>query len=129
MLVATGGLNSFIGAFYHSYEVLPVGMSNIIGNAPFAMMTLTLLTEFIVIAVKIAMPIIGVIVVINVALGIMVKTVPQMNVFVVGMPIKLLVGLFLLASVMSPTLGWIYDKVFDTAYDALISTIWGMAQP
>lgn len=127
MLVVTGGLHSFIGAFFYSYQILPIGVANIIGNAPLAWYMLTLLTEFIVVAVKIALPIVGSILLIDVALGIMVKAVPQMNVFVVGMPIKLMVGLLLLLSVLGPTLGTIYNHLFELAYDALINTIWGMA--
>ena len=127
LLVATGGLNGFIGAFYQSYEVLPLGMAHIVGNASFAMYAVTVLTEFMVLAVKIAMPVVGAVLVINVVLGIMVKTVPQINVFVVGMPLKLIVGIFLLFAVLSPQLRTIYEYVYDAAYDALINTIWGMA--
>jgi flagellar biosynthesis protein FliR len=46
---------------------------------------------------KIAMPIVGAIFLVDVALGIVAKTVPQMNVFIVGLPLKSLLGLFILA--------------------------------
>lgn len=127
LLVVSGGLHSFIAAFFYSYQVLPVGTASLLGNAPLAWYILTLLTEFIVLGVKIALPIVGSILLIDVALGIMVKAVPQMNVFVVGMPIKLLAGLFLLLSVLAPTLGSIYDHIFDLAYRGLINVIWGMS--
>ena len=45
---------------------------------------------------KIAMPVVGAIFLIDVALGIIAKTVPQMNVFIVGLPLKSLVGMFIL---------------------------------
>jgi len=46
---------------------------------------------------KIAMPVIGAIFLVDVALGIVAKTVPQMNVFIVGLPLKSLLGMFILA--------------------------------
>jgi flagellar biosynthetic protein FliR len=126
MLVATGGLHAFIRTFFYSYEVLPIGAAWIVGNIGMAWYTLMLLAEFMVIAVKIAMPVMGSMMVIDVALGILVKGVPQMNIFVVGMPIKLLLGLILLFSVVTPTLGMIYDYIYNTAHNALMEIIWGM---
>ncbi len=46
---------------------------------------------------KIAMPVVGAILLVDVALGIVAKTVPQMNVFIVGLPLKSLLGMFILA--------------------------------
>lgn len=46
---------------------------------------------------KLAMPVIGAILLVDVALGIIAKTVPQMNVFIVGLPLKSLMGMFILA--------------------------------
>jgi flagellar biosynthetic protein FliR len=46
---------------------------------------------------KIAMPVIGAILLVDVALGIIAKTVPQMNVFIVGLPLKSLMGMVILA--------------------------------
>jgi flagellar biosynthetic protein FliR len=127
MLVVSNGLHAFIGAFYMSFKLIPVGAANIIGNAPLTWLMLTLLTEFIVLAVKIAMPIVGAILVIDAMLGIMVKAVPQMNVFVVGMPIKLLAGLALMFVLLGPTFGGIYDHIFNLAYDSLSDLMIGMS--
>ncbi len=46
---------------------------------------------------KLAMPVVGAIFLVDVALGIVAKTVPQMNVFIVGLPLKSLLGMFILA--------------------------------
>lgn len=52
------------------------------------------------ISVKLSLPILGVLFVTDVLLGIMARIAPQMNVFFVGMPLKILVGfVFLIASV------------------------------
>jgi flagellar biosynthetic protein FliR len=126
MLVISGGLHSFIEAFFFSYRLLPIGAGQIVGNPSLAWYLLTLLTGFILMGVKIALPILAVMMVINVALGIMVKAVPQMNIFVVGMPIKVFVGLILLFMVLAPALGYIYTYLFDSAINELINVIWGL---
>jgi len=46
---------------------------------------------------RISMPVVGAIFLVDVALGIVAKTVPQMNVFIVGLPLKSLLGMFILA--------------------------------
>ncbi|MDR1663298.1 MAG: flagellar biosynthetic protein FliR [Clostridiales bacterium] len=123
LLVASNGLNAFFGAFFNSYRLLPIGTAHTFGNGALAWYAVTLLTEFIVLAFQIAMPIVGTILVIDAALGIMVKAAPQVNIFVVGMPIKLLVGLIMLLLVMGPTLGTIYEYLFDAAYNAVTNVI------
>lgn len=45
---------------------------------------------------QIALPVVGVLLVVDIALGVLARTVPQMNIFVVGLPLKLLVGLIFL---------------------------------
>lgn len=47
-------------------------------------------------ALKIAMPVVGTIFLTDVSLGILARTVPQLNVFVVGFPAKLAVALFII---------------------------------
>jgi len=126
ILVVTGGLNRFVQVFYRSYEVIPPGTAVIIGNYELPWFIIRMLLEFLVLAVQIAIPIVGALLIINVILGIMVKAVPQMNVFVVGMPLKVLVGIFLMFTVMTPALLGIYDAVFDGAMTTLLDIIWRM---
>jgi flagellar biosynthetic protein FliR len=87
----------------------------------------TSLVAFVILAVQIALPIVGTMFIIDVCLGIMVKSVPQMNVFVVGMPLKVLVGLLLVFLVMAPNFGFIYQNIFDRAINSLLEVIERMA--
>ena len=50
-----------------------------------------------VIAIKVGAPLIAVLLLTSVALGLIVRTVPQMNIFIVAMPLKILIGLMFLA--------------------------------
>mgnify|MGYP001342174066 CR=1 FL=1 len=52
--------------------------------------------EMFVIALKIAAPITAVMIFANVSLGIMARTVPQMNIFIVGFPLQISLGLIFL---------------------------------
>ena len=67
--------------------------------------------QMFVIAVKIAAPIIIAILVADIAMGFIARTVPQMNVFIVGLPLKILVGLLSL-TIMMPVYLWIFNVLF-----------------
>ncbi|MCL2386688.1 MAG: flagellar biosynthetic protein FliR [Defluviitaleaceae bacterium] len=127
LLVVTGGLHVFLDVFFNSFRLIPIGTAFILGNAPLMEFIVWMFVGFVVLAVQISMPIVGVLMIINVVLGIMVKAVPQMNVFVIGMPLKVLIGLILVTSVMLPSLGTIYGNVFNIALEGMVSVMEGMA--
>lgn len=54
-----------------------------------------------VVAVKIAAPIMAILFFISVGLGLVARTVPQMNVFIVGFPLQIGVGLLMVGLSMS----------------------------
>ena len=126
VLVIAGGLHVFIDVFFDSFRLIPIGAAFILGNAPLMEFIMWTFVGFVLLAVRIALPIVGTMLIIDICLGIMVKAVPQMNVFVVGMPLKVLVGLILMFSVMLPNLGTVYDVVFHTALENMVSLIEGM---
>jgi len=127
LLVVTGGLHVFLRYFFSSFRLVPIGTAFILGNRPLADFMVTSFVGFVILAVSIALPIVGTMLIIDVCLGIMVKSVPKMNVFVVGMPLKVAVGLFLVFSVMIPNLNLIYYRVFDVALDSMISFMEGIS--
>ena len=68
---------------------------------------------------KIATPVIGVVFLVDVALGIVAKTVPQMNVFIIGLPLKTLLGVLVLtlafpflAAVMRIDFDWMAESIY-----------------
>ena len=127
LLIATGGIHHFMAMFFHSYTLVPMGAAYILGNAPLAFYLGTALVGFVLLAIRIALPIVGTMFIIDVCLGVMVKSVPSMNVFVVGMPVKVLVGLILVFSIIIPNFGLIFDNVFDRAFYSLVEVIERMA--
>jgi len=126
LLVASGGLNAFIAAFFYSFDVIPPGSAVLLSNQTLMVYLIEVLTKFFVIGVNISMPVVGAILVLDVALGVLVKAVPQMNIFVVGMPLKIIAGLLIFMLIM-PFLGSIYDFIFEESYRNIINVIDGMS--
>jgi len=127
LLIQSGGLHALLSALFFGYRILPIGGAVILNNHALMKIIMELMANFIVIAVQAALPIIGAVLIIDIAMGLLVKAVPQMNVFVVGMPIKLLAGLIMLY-LMTPILSYVYDNVFHLAYSAMTDMLKGLAR-
>ncbi|MDR3240165.1 MAG: flagellar biosynthetic protein FliR [Clostridiales bacterium] len=126
LLVQSGGLHALLSALFFSYEALPIGHAFFTGNGRLIWRLLETLMSFMSIAVQICIPIVGALLIIDISMGLLVKAVPQMNVFVVGMPIKLLAGLLLLA-MLTPMFSGVYQITFEQAMKALTQILKGMS--
>lgn len=78
------------------------------------------------IGLQIAAPVIGTILLVDVAMGVVTRVVPQLHVFVMGFPIKNLLGLFVILLAL-PAYVVLVAKLF--AYDGIMmEIIWGLLQ-
>jgi len=128
LFLQLGGLNSFIYTIFHSYKVLPIGGAFIIGNGgTLSAYILKMLGEMMVMGLQIALPVVGTVLAVDIALGLLVKAVPQMNIFVVGMPIKLFIGLMVLL-VIAPLFIEYYNYVYEAAANNVMTLIRGMTK-
>jgi len=84
----------FFSAIIQSYAVLNPLAFHFSGSL--MQFILNLSKEMFVIALKLAAPIMAVVLFTNVGLGIVARTVPQINIFIVGMPLHIAVGLVFL---------------------------------
>jgi flagellar biosynthesis protein FliR len=69
-----------------------------------------------VFAVALAAPVIFVLLLVDVALAVMARTMPQMNVFIVSLPLKIMVGLLVLVmsiQYMGPVMARVFEGMFD----------------
>ena len=107
-----------------SYRILPLSAAEISGTA--AMIFIRAFADTVAMALKVAVPVIGVLLMIDVALGVMGRTAPQMNVFMLGFPFKIMVGLISLA-VLLPLMGSIFAAVFDQMQQDIILLVKGLA--
>ncbi|OEH91275.1 flagellar biosynthetic protein FliR [Bacillus solimangrovi] len=99
------------GVFY-SYQIVPLEQVwPHIGKGELAeFMTKTFNSVFII-AFQMAIPLVGCLFLMDVALGIVARTVPQLNVFVVGLPLKILVSFFVM-TLMMPVFMMLVQDVF-----------------
>ncbi|MGN1034661.1 MAG: flagellar biosynthetic protein FliR, partial [Oscillospiraceae bacterium] len=85
----------------HFFSILPVGQSKININALF--FVTNLMKEIFEIGLKLAMPMIAAILVVDIGIGILMRAIPQLNVFVLNIYVKFIIG-FLLLLKISPDL-------------------------
>ena len=95
IFLAIDGHHLLIYTLSESFSRLPVG-STIIMEKPLFDSVVRLFGSVFVISFKIAAPVTAAILVVDVALGVIAKAVPQVNVFIVGLPIKILIGLLVI---------------------------------
>lgn len=99
-----------IDALYDSYQLIPIGGAKFSGNLYTIM--ITYITDYFIIGFRIILPIFACILVINIVLGILAKIAPQMNMFVIGMQLKILIGLFLIYIILQLFSG-VTDFLFE----------------
>lgn len=111
-----------IHLFASSYEILPVGIQSISPNIPgFA---LTLFTTAMSLIIRLTLPFIAVEFIIEVSMGILMKLIPQIHVFVLNIQLKLLVALFMLFVFAQPVADFMDNYVsimFSNIQQALIT--------
>lgn len=93
-----GGHLLLLQAFYQSFDIIPLAKLQITAGVVEEIILYSRMIFFC--GLKIAMPIIGVILVGDVGLGIIARTVPKMNIFQVGFSLKILGGLSILLLLM-----------------------------
>lgn len=109
-----------LAGLFDSFHLIPLMGANI------APQIVTLIIDMIwgifVIAIKISIPILVAIILTDVGLGILARTMPQMNIFVVGIPAKIFVGLFVLSFALPfyiVFLDVVFNEMFGNIYVVL----------
>jgi len=98
-LLVSGFHRFLIQAFADTYKVVPVSGVHI--RPGFYTLMLEFMRDYFLIAFRIVLPLYGVMLLVNVILGIIAKVAPQMNMFVIGIQLKILFGLFILLLMVS----------------------------
>lgn len=107
--------HSFIQALADSYQLLPPFGFRISGSLIEQLVGIA--GNMFVIAIKLGAPIIAVLLLTSIAFGLIARTVPQMNVFFVAMPLKIAVGLLFIGFCLpyfSSFLKIMFSKLGDT---------------
>ena len=124
LLIITNMHHYILRAVVDSYQLIPVNGQVFQWDALLTGM-LTYMTDLFVIAFRIILPVFVCIMILNCILGVMAKVSPQMNMFAIGMQLKVLFGL----AVMLLTIGMfmdVSDFIFDEMKRTIVSMIKGM---
>ncbi|MFI5179351.1 MAG: flagellar biosynthetic protein FliR [Vicinamibacterales bacterium] len=92
------GHHTLIRSLAGSYASMPIGPGKV--DASIVRTVMQMLGLVFVLGVRLAAPLVLVLLVVELALGLIVRAAPAMNVMVVGTPLRLLVGLIVVAAVV-----------------------------
>ena len=124
MMMATGMYRYLFGALADTYELIPVNGAVFHGDSLVDSM-IAFLGDYVIIGFRIVLPIFCSILLLNAVLGILAKVSPQMNMFAVGIQLKILVGLSVLF-LTAEILPGIADFIFEEMKQMMLSFVGGM---
>jgi flagellar biosynthetic protein FliR len=120
VFVIIGGHRLLLGAVLDTYTLIPVGHA----AAPPALGTLipTLLTECFSLAVRGAAPAIVALMLATIVLGLISRTLPQLNVMAIGFGLNTLVS-FVALAVSIGAVAWLFQEQLEPAVQAIVEAL------
>jgi len=113
------GHHAFVRALYRSYEMLPVGPGAIDRSLPDVVVHM--LGLIFTLGVRLAAPVIVVLVIVEIGLALIARSAPALNVLAMGPSVRAIVGLVLVAATVASIVGVISgtgNRVLELAYEA-----------
>lgn len=113
MLIASGMYRYLLGALADSFLLIPVNGAVFKSENLIATM-IQFLGDYISIGFRICLPVFCAALLLNAILGVLAKVAPQLNMFAVGIQLKIIVGLcvlFLTSSMLSGASGFIFTEI------------------
>jgi flagellar biosynthetic protein FliR len=120
MLLVTNMHHFIITALVESFQVIPVG--DVVINVSIYKAFLDFVIDYFIIGFRIALPIFAALLIVNTTLAILAKVAPQMNMFVIGMQLKVLIGLLVLLFMVT-MIPSIADFIFEEMIKMLKTSI------
>jgi flagellar biosynthetic protein FliR len=118
MMMITNLHHYFIRAIVDSFQVIHIGKE--VFNPSLYELMVHFVTDYFIIGFRIVLPVFASILVVNTILAILAKVAPQMNMFVIGMQLKIFVGLFVLTMIIG-----LIPSVSDFIFNEMISMMKG----
>ena len=94
LLIISGMHQYLVAAIVETYKVIPIG--GVKFSASIYTTLIGFMSDYFIIGFRIALPVFAAILVLNCVLAILARVSPQMNMFVVGMQLKIFVGIFVI---------------------------------
>jgi flagellar biosynthetic protein FliR len=101
VLLAMNGHHLMIQGVYRSYELAPIMSVNKVFLGGLLKYVLYTFTGMFVVALKIALPVVAVVFLVEVSLGVLARVAPQMNIMMLGFPFKIVIS-FVVMVVVTP---------------------------
>lgn len=117
-LLSVDGHHLLIDGIVHSYQFIPLDALVSFQSESFPSFIIDTFNTMFIIAFQISIPIVGCMFLVDVALGIIARTVPQLNVFVVGLPLKIFVSFVVIFFFMSLYIVLV-KALFQTMFSAI----------
>src|SRR5690625_1975197 len=122
-LLSVDGHHLLIDGIFYSYEMIPIDRFIPFQNGGIIEFVVDTFNQMFLIAFQMAIPIVGCLFLVDVALGIIARTVPQLNVFVVGLPIKIFVSFVVILFYLS-----LYMLLVRMLFTTMFETMRGLMQ-
>lgn len=101
ILLSVNGHHLLIDGIYNSYRFIPLEQPWLpLGHTNVIEYVVRSFSSMFIFAFQMAIPVVGSLFLVDVALGIVARTVPQLNIFVVGLPVKMVVSFLVMVMVM-----------------------------
>lgn len=114
LFLAMNGHHIYLQAILESFKLVHIGGVNLLANGDSVIQYLIQMTaEVLALGLKLSAPVVVVLLLLNLTFGIVARTVPQLNVFVVSFTINIIVGL-LAALISAPG----FTNMIASAFDA-----------
>ncbi|PZX07852.1 flagellar biosynthetic protein FliR [Psychrobacillus insolitus] len=113
LLLALNGHHLLLDGIFYSYQFVPMELSfPPFGQENFIEFIMKTFAGVFAVAFQMSIPIVATLFLVDIALGITARTVPQLNIFVVGFPLKIGVS-FLVLVIMMGVLVAVMQKMFE----------------
>lgn len=122
--VITNGHHVIISALAESFRIIP--LDSMLWNDSVPQLITDLTAGIFTNGMKIAMPVTFAILLTNVGMGILARTMPQMNIFVVGIPMHLMIGTSMISMVL-PFYILFLDVIFNEMYANIVIALKALA--
>jgi flagellar biosynthetic protein FliR len=123
LLIASGMHRYLISAIIETFRYISVGEMTV--NSSLYSTVLGFVTQYMVIGFRISLPVFATMLLTNCVLAIMAKIAPHMNMFVVGMQIKIMLGLIVIYVVIY-MLPVVANYLYELMQDMILALVQGM---
>ncbi|MGM0370206.1 MAG: flagellar biosynthetic protein FliR [Bacillota bacterium] len=120
IFLSTNSHHYIIELLKDSFVMVPINQFD--PSAELVKLMLQIIGDIFPIAFKIALPIVSILFIVDLSFGLVARVVPQMNVFILGMPTKSIVGLLMLNFVLANYVGFIekfFTETLQNVYNIL----------